>query len=246
MNRILNYILNGKGLGLKFLLLFSLIISIVAAAQLKKIGYNFVPEMQNIADKLLPVKIEKGIIIEPNNEIKSIDVNFGGQVFPIVLDTTVDTIDPIGLRPGIYIARKALYSINGNDIRVIDFQQDMELPLGNYVNLFKKVVLITSTIFALFALLVPFVFYALFAVLYAFCAQLIAKLKKKTLEFAPAMRLAVVAYLPTLLLGLTLSWFGLKFSFWLTFAAVLALEYIMISAITDETKQEKPKRVNKI
>jgi len=246
MNKVLDYIKNGKGLGLRFLLLFSLIISIIAAVQVKKIGDNFVPEMQNIADKLLPVKIEKGVIVAPTNEIKSIDVNFAGQVFPIVLDTTVDTIDPIGLKPGIYIARKALYLIEEKDIRIIDFQQDMELPLGNYINLFKKVVLITSIVFAALALLIPFVFYSLFAVLYAFCAQLIAKVKKTTLEFAPAMRLAVVAYLPTLLLGLLLSWFGLKFSFWLTFAAVLALEYIIISAITDQTKQEKPKRVNKI
>ena len=236
MSRILNYIKSGNGCGLKFLLLFSLIISIIFAVEIKTLGDNFIPEMQSVADKILPVKIEKGTIVEPSNEIKSIDVNLGGQVFPIVLDTTVDTIDPIGLKPGIYIARKALYSISGKDIRVHNFPDDMALPLGNYVNLFKKIILITSIFAAVIGWIVSFAGYALCSVLYAFCAQLIAKMKKLSLDFATAMRLAVTAYIPTLLLAMILGFFNLKFSFLQLLAAVLVLEYIIISAVWDNKK----------
>lgn len=230
MNKIFNYIKNGRGFGLKFLLLFSLILSLIFSFEVKNLGDKFVPEMQNVADKLLPVKVEKGAIVEPSNEIKSIDVNFGGQIFPIVLDTTVDTIDPIGLKPGIYITRKAMYSIDGRDIRVHDFPSDINLPMGNYVNLFKKIVLITAVVFALLGWIAPFIGYALCAVLYALCAQLIAKAKKLPLDFAAAMRLAVTAYIPTLLLIMLLGWFGLNLSFWLTSVAVLILEAVIMSA----------------
>ena len=243
MNKILNYIRYGKGLGLKFLLLYSLVLSVILAVQIKGLGYNFVPEMQNAAEQLLPVKIENGTIIEPNNEIKSVNLSFNGIIFPLVLDTTVDTIDPIGLKPGIYVARKALYSVSEKDTRVIDFQENMDLPLGNYVSLFKKVVWAVAIMAALIGWILPFVGYALCAVLYAFCGQLVAKCKKLSLNFSTAMRLACVAYIATLLLMLVLSWFGLLLSFWSTSLAVILLEYLLLSAIATENK---PKTVNKI
>ncbi|MBP5399491.1 MAG: DUF1189 family protein [Alphaproteobacteria bacterium] len=241
MNKILNYIKNGKGCGLKFLLLYSLILSIIFGIEIKVLGDNFVPEMQSAAEKLLPVKIENGTIIEPNNEIKSVNLNFGGVIFPLVLDTTVDTIDPIGLNPGIYIARKALYSVSEKDIRVIDFQENMDLLQGNYTDLFKKIVWFISIITVFIAWIMPFVGYTLCAVLYAFCGQFIAKVKKLSLDFAAAMRLAVVAYLPTLLIVLALNLVRLHFSFWFTSTAVLLLEYIIVSAMLPDDKQEKPK-----
>lgn len=244
MNKILNYIKFGKGCGLKFLLLYSLVLSIILAVQIKGLGDNFVPEMQNAAEQLLPIKIENGAIVEPNNEIKSVNLNFNGIIFPLVLDTTVDTIDPIGLKPGIYVARKALYSVSDKDTRVIDFQENMDLPFGNYISLFKKVVWAVALFAALIGWMVPFVGYALCAVLYAFCGQLVAKCKKLPINFATAMRLACVAYIATLLLVLFLSWFGLFMSFWTISLAVILLEYLLLSAVTTENKPKKT--VNKI
>ena len=147
------------------------------------------------------------------------------------------------MKPGIYVARKALYSVSEKDTRVIDFQENMDLPLGNYVSLFKKVVWAVAIMAALIGWILPFVGYALCAVLYAFCGQLVAKCKKLSLNFSTAMRLACVAYIATLLLMLVLSWFGLLLSFWSTSLAVILLEYLLLSAIATENK---PKTVNKI
>ena len=245
MSRILNYIKNGKGCGMKFLLLYSFIISLIFAFEIKSLGNYFVPEMQNMAEKFLPVKIENGAIVEPNNEIKSVDFKLDGEIFPVVLDTTVDTIEPIGLKPGIYIARKALYAIGNDDIRVVNFKQDIELPMGNYINVFKRVVLCVAIFGFVLGWLTLFIGYTLCSIIYAFCGQFIAKVRKFTLDFVSAMRLAVTAYLPTLLLALILGFFALKLNFWMISAAVLILEYIIISAILTEDKQENPKSVKK-
>ena len=243
MNKILNYIKNGRGYGLKFLILYSLLLSVIFAFQIKGLGDDFVPEMQNAADKILPIKIENGAIIEPNNEIKSVNLNFGGIIFPFVLDTTVDTIDPIGLKPGIYVTRKALYSVSDKDTRVVDFQQNMDLLQGNYVSLFKKVVWAVTIITALIGWFIPFLGYALCAILYAFCGKLVAKCKKMPINFATAMRLSVVCYFATLLLLLVLGLFGLWLSFGLISLAVILLEYLVLSAMTSESK---PKTIHKI
>ena len=70
MEKIINYISRGQGLGLKFLLLFSLIVAVFYAVGTKFAGDQFfVPAAQKAADAFLPIRIENGIVTEP--EIRS-------------------------------------------------------------------------------------------------------------------------------------------------------------------------------
>ena len=72
MEKIINYIARGQGLGIKFLLLFSLIVAVFYAVGTKFAGDQFfVPAAQKAADAFLPIRIENGIVTEPENTVKN-------------------------------------------------------------------------------------------------------------------------------------------------------------------------------
>ena len=72
MEKIINYISRGQGLGIKFLLLFSLIVAVFYAVGTKFAGDQFfVPAAQKAADAFLPIRIENGIVTEPENTVKN-------------------------------------------------------------------------------------------------------------------------------------------------------------------------------
>ena len=149
MKKLLNYVKSGKGCGIMWLLVFTLFVSAFMGVGVKILGNEFVPTLQNVADKLLPIKTENGVIVEPENTVKSFALEVNGQaLFPIVLDTTVDTIDTSGLQPGIYISKKSLYAVGQSETRVLNFSQNMDLPSGDYADLFKKFATYTALIVA--------------------------------------------------------------------------------------------------
>ena len=65
MKKIINYIAGGQGLGIKFIALLALLLSIVFGATVKVMGSDAVPYAQQIADQMLPIKVVNGQIVEP-------------------------------------------------------------------------------------------------------------------------------------------------------------------------------------
>lgn len=119
MEKIINYIARGQGLGIKFLLLFSLIVAVFYAVGTKFAGDQFfVPAAQKAADAFLPIRIENGIVTEPENTVKNYTFVLGeGKVpdaesFNLTMDTTVDSLDTSGLKEGLYLTKRALMSSN--------------------------------------------------------------------------------------------------------------------------------------
>lgn len=115
MEKIINYISRGQGLGIKFLLLFSLIVAVFYAVGTKFAGDQFfVPAAQKAADAFLPIRIENGIVTEPENTVKNYTFVLGeGKVpdaesFNLTMDTTVDSLDTSGLKEGLYLTKRAL------------------------------------------------------------------------------------------------------------------------------------------
>ena len=245
MNKILNYVKSGKGYGIAFIFAFTLIISVFTGVEIKILGNDFVPTMQNIADKLLPVKIENGVIVEPENTVKSFALEVNDQVvFPIVLDTTVDVIDTAGLQPGIYISKKSLYAVGENDTRVLNYSQDMLLPAGNYVDLFKKIATYSAFAIAIFVFFVMAITYLLIVLFCAFCSQFMTKLMKNVWAFATLMRLNSLTFIFSSLVLFVVALFGVNSSFKITIIATLLLDYIIIKSVNNDN--QKPKRKHKI
>ena len=70
MNRIKNYILNGQGLGIKYLAALAILASLVFAIFVRVEGAQYIPYAQEVADQMLPIKIVDGQIVQPLNTFK--------------------------------------------------------------------------------------------------------------------------------------------------------------------------------
>ena len=136
MEKIINYISRGQGLGLKFLLLFSLIVAVFYAVGTKFAGDQF----------FLPIRIENGIVTEPENTVKNYTFVLGeGKVpdaesFNLTMDTTVDSLDTSGLKEGLYLTKRALYVVQRTQTRVYELEDSSYFPQGDYTDTFHSVV----------------------------------------------------------------------------------------------------------
>ena len=62
MKNIINYIKFGRGIGARWLFLYAIIVAIVLGISVKTVGYYATPTLQNVADQLLPIKVENGVV----------------------------------------------------------------------------------------------------------------------------------------------------------------------------------------
>lgn len=139
MQKILNYILNGNGLGFKFLGIFSLIVAVLLAVFLRISGSSLIPYAQSAADQLLPIKIVNGIITEPENTVRTVRLQIGHEnlSLPVVLDTTADSLDTENLKPGVYITRTQIYTINQNQVKITKLSNSFDIPKGDYRSIYS-------------------------------------------------------------------------------------------------------------
>lgn len=239
MNKILNYIAKGKGLGLKFVLLFAFIVSIVFAVVIKVEGTKMVPYAQSITNQILPIKVENGVVTEPQDTLKVVNVGVdkdGKPVFSITIDTRVDTLDTAQLNNGIYLTASNIYIVGQNEVRVKKLTGDIELPQGDYTPKFNQMINWSSMAFAIFATAILFVVYYVLILFYAFCAFVIAKINKKKFEFDLRMRLSTLCVITTYVVSIALAFAGINMSRIIFFVAVVALQWLLIKKL-DSNKQ---------
>ena len=246
MKSIINYIKFGRGIGARWLFLYAVVVSIVLGVSIKIAGYYATPTLQSIADQLLPIKIENGVIVEPENTVKAVKLDAEElSQYPIILDTTLEVIDTAGLRDGIYISKKAVYFVNDNQIRVHNFSGTMDLPKGDYTDMFKKIAVYVAWFMGLLALIVLFIVYLALTAFYAIFATTLSKVCKVNLDYPAGMRLSALAYIFTSVLLAILRLCGLNTPLWLYFIAVIALQTIILKLMTVK-EEPSTKSVNKI
>lgn len=222
MQKILNYILNGSGLGMKFLGIFSLIVAIVLAIFLRISGAALIPYAQSVANQLLPIKIENGVITEPVDTIKTTRLQLGSETLslPLVLDTTTDTLDTQQLKPGVYITRTQVYTINDNQVKITKFNNSVEIPQGDYRDVFKS--WLNWAIIGAAVLGIGFIFtaYFLLALFYAGCAFVLMKIMSRALTFEQRMRLSVLSIIVVYAVISAWNWIGVSTN-WVAFLVVM-------------------------
>lgn len=234
MQKIFNYILKGQGLGIKYLLVFSLVISIALAIFIKIEGTTLVPYAQSIADQMLPIKIENGVIVEPIDTLKVAQLKIDDSAavsIPLILDTRIKIInseDLNQLKDGLYITQTTVYSINKGQIKIQPLAGTFDIPQGDYTDFFKKALTYTSIFIGISAIFFLFIFYFIASMFYALCAQLIGAICGKKYNFDQRMRIAVLSFISCytvvyLLELLTRPWGSLAF-----FAIVIATEILVI------------------
>jgi len=246
MKNIINYIKFGRGIGARWLFLYAIIVAIVLGISVKTVGYYATPTLQNVADQLLPIKVENGVIVEPKDTVKAVKLDAEElSRFPIILDTTLDVIDTAGLRDGIYISRKAVYFVNQDQTRIKNFEGSVDLPKDDYTGLFRQISVYAGWLTGFLALIFLFILYVALTAFYAIFAVALAKVCKVNLDYPAGMRLSALAYILTSVLMAVLRLCNLYTPLWLYFVAVIVLQVLILKLMTPRD-EPVTKSVNKI
>lgn len=239
MKKIISYIAQGQGIGLKYLALLAFILGILGGVGTKVIATDGIPLAQQVADQLLPIKVVNGQIVEPQETYKVVHLRLGGDEnaypIPIVLDTTSDMLDINLLDQGAYITRSYLYMINEHEARTYKLDGDFELVQKDYTPEFTSFINWTALLVGTFVFAGLFVFYFLTALVFSFVAGLIGASKKIALDFNTKMRLSSVALITCVLLFWVLRLVGdVNVNMWLAVIVVVALQIYFIRCLKEQ------------
>ena len=220
MNKILNYISGGKGIGAVLILLLSALISVYFSLMARTAVINSIPYLQMIADEILPISMVDGTITVPQNtkkvypiysDEKSEDVSF-------TIDTTSDSLDTTNLKSGLYLTLSYFYAVDNSkgEIKSTKLKGSIRLDKKDYTNILKdNVKWIVMAIFTL-SMISYFIVYFLLTMFYAFCAGIAAKVSNKNLDFDKKMRLSAVCLFIVLILSFVSGLFNINIP-WLMF-----------------------------
>ena len=197
MKKIVDYILSGKGIGFKWLLCFSVIVSIFFGLIIKNVGNSLVPSIQEVADQILPVKVEDGHIVTPDGIDKQLKLQVSENLpefqIPFSIRTDVDALEEKDLQPGIYLTRTALYNVVNGEMEVKEIRGSFEIPKGDYSDLLKTTMTYVALISVAFSVLVCFVSFTILALFCSVTAHILLKIFKKQADFSFRMRLSTCA-----------------------------------------------------
>lgn len=231
MSKILNYISAGKGIGALLLLAFSFVVTVIFAVYIRVMGTDLIPIAQDIADQILPIRVENGRVVEPADTYKTARLHLedgSSYKLPIVIDTRKDTLNTSNLRQGIYLSRTAIYSVNRNQTKIIRLEGSFDLPQADYSNVFRSALNWVSVFTAIFGAAFMFMFYFILTLFYAGCSVLLTSLAAKKMDFDQRMRLASVSLVGIYVILLPLRLLGLGTSAFVLFFAMIILEGVLI------------------
>ena len=241
MDKIVSYIVRAQGIGAKFLLLMSLVLALFVAVLLKTYGTKLVPFAQGVAEEILPIKVENGVVVEPADTFREI-VLFGSEDNPknnvvFVFNTSVDSLEVQDLKQGIYLTRTRIYTITDNQVRFANLEEDFHLPQGDYTGAFRKIVLWTAILSIPIIFVASFVGYLIVCLLYSLIAWILCAIFKKEFGFDFRMRLSVLAFITTYVVFIPLELMGIS-SKLLFFVMVVGLQTLVVSAAPAPTEKK--------
>ena len=230
MQKMFNYIIKGQGLGVKYILLASFIISLVFSIFIRVKGNDLVPYANDIINQMLPLKIENGIVVEPQNTIRVAQLKSGNVAIPlpIIMDTTIDTLNTSNAEKGFYLTRTAFYVVNDNEVRMHTLDEDVDLVQDDYTDDIKSVLTWTAVSLFFIGILFIFITYFIATLFYALCAQILELFFGKKYTFDIRMRLSVVCFLTVYILYFLLSLCGLESGKLIFFITTLILQSVVI------------------
>lgn len=244
MQKLFNYLRLGQGIGAKFLFVWAVIMSIFIAIYIRVAGAEGIPYVQSVADEMLPIRIENGIVVEPADTYKQARLkldDYSDTVnLPIVIDTRSNTLDADSLRDGIYLSRTTLYTVNNNQVRITKLGGDFSLPRADYREDLKTLLNWTAVITGIFCIAILFLFYFILTLFYAWCLIAVAKFAKKSLDFDSRMRISSVSIVATYILFVPLNMLNLGSSRLLFFIVVIVLQALFVSRLPDNLVHDTP------
>lgn len=236
MNKFLQYVMNGKGIGSVWLLLLALISTVYLSLGARSFMFASVPYVQQVADELLPVSVKDGKIVSPENIIR--ELTFTGDnpqdTYSFVLDTTQDTLDTTKLTNGVYFSRLYAYVVNDDQIKTTKLSASFDLPKQDYKPFLNSAVKWIVLGVAIAAIVVFFIIYFILAVFYAYCTWLAAKINKVNLAFDTKMRLNSLLLVMMYVLTYILSAVGLNVHILLFFLIMIIAQIMIVKKLPQQ------------
>ena len=226
MQKLINYISKGKGIGALWLLLFGALIAFYSAHTMHRFLPTMVPYVQKLADDILPIKIENSKLVIPQ-EPKTITYTIGQESFVVEIDPTKDLLQEIE-KPGVYLTRSYLYTISNKEARRQILAKNLNLPKQDYTSLMYGLIkwIVWGTV--LIGPFFNFVCFLIVVLFYAACTGLACALNKTPLNFSSKMRLNTVLFIGVYILSTLIRFIGLRLSLLTFFLIMIALQIICV------------------
>ena len=198
MGKIANYIKNGRGNGLLFILAAAVLMTMIFMFEVKDIYKEVEPQIIKAAEDILPVTVENGKIVNPVDVYKQTAIQIGEEnglkaLFPIVLDTREEVSQVPTEKSGLFIMRDIVYVVSENKIERMQLQ-DGVLDVAKAQEYLDYFMGLMSVISSLVCVLVLYIVVLVRALITAGCGVLSLKAMKKPelFSFSALMRASAI------------------------------------------------------
>ena len=225
MERIKEYIMNGKGCGFKFVAILSLFMALLFANEVKNVGETLIPHFQAATDALFPIKIEDGVVVEPAEAVKSYNVNLDGEgtMLNIVVDTTIDSLNTADLPMGVYMTRKNIYVAAPDKVTTYPLSGNAYFQSEDYRPTMLNAVVWMAIFGSVVMFFIYLLAYSLYVWLFSWTARLVAITFNRVVPREVEKRISMTCVVAGVLVALGLEYAGI-YGFWPFAALVVLLE----------------------
>ncbi|MCM1322752.1 MAG: DUF1189 family protein [Acetobacter sp.] len=234
MEKIVNYVRNGKGAGLLFILAASILVTIIMLLVAKSFYGDMRPQAITVAKDFLPITVQGKQIVDPVDTYKRVNLDFGhtggkSGIFTVVLNTRNDAPRLKKGEQGLFIYKDSIQMVTSREVRSYDLQ-DGVWNLENFEQLLDTVAGAMFAVVGVVLIGILFVICLFKVAVAAFLGVLGQKImgKSGTLDMSQLMRLCaiLVAGLEVLRWGITL--LGGTFTGFQAFIVVVAMELFFV------------------
>ena len=144
MEKFVNYVRSGKGIGLLFMLAASVIVTIVMLLVAKSFYGEMRPQVLMVANDFLPITVKGGQIVEPADTYKRVNFRLGNtgkksDYFTIILNTREEAASLPKGEQGLFIYKDMIYAATPGQIRSFELRDGL-WDKASFENLLDSVV----------------------------------------------------------------------------------------------------------
>ena len=230
MNTMTQYIVAGKGYGLKFLTLFSVLLALIlgGTTYYQVNTYLKSETVQSFIADVPVLEIKDHKLVAPRDAYVVLEYPDMAGAF-LVIDTRSDNLDLMHFETVFYLTPDRVYVKAGANIQTIEYDEDMIVT----PDLIQKTIQMTSFLMPLFVgvSLLLFVWIG-YGFLY-FVSKLFSWLIKKPITPPMRGRIVLLAWVSILLIDFILSFFGWGFSLSMAFVWAFIFIALILLKISD-------------
>ncbi len=211
MKKILNFIQNGKGWGLKYLFCFALLfVGGFGLFVLPNFKFQTMNVLNAIVNSVSVIEIQDGDVVQPLNTKQTVYY----QNSPILyIDTTVEDLNTSDLENGIYLSRENLYIVSSTNqqkmVNVTELEGNLTISQKTLPELSEKMNYMMYGVIIPMIVLSSFVFLIVKIFILTLISYILTFISNQKLSFAGRMRLNAVIFLSLVLIYVLLNSVGI-------------------------------------